>query len=254
MARNISAAVQQYRGTTDQHSTYTGPVGEITVDTTKNTAVVHDGSTAGGHPLAKEALNVTASGGVLVNSGSATTLANDIAITLGVQISYTETTGSFILQDSAGGTIATATIPAATSLLEAVEFLTTYQEQSGAWLHFTFRLSSGDTEDLYVDVSSLIDTYTAGTGITVTDHEVSVDQTWLNQYLVSVEATVVSTDADNVITAGTDGGAYLTAATIASYAAANITAGAGITIVSNTIAVDTTWLDSQLVTDLGTMD
>ncbi len=48
----MSKQVQFRRGTTSQHSTFTGAVGEITVDTDKNTAVVHDGSTAGGHPLA----------------------------------------------------------------------------------------------------------------------------------------------------------------------------------------------------------
>ena len=42
------------RGTTAQNSTFTGDSGEITIDTTKKTVVVHDGSTAGGTPLAKE--------------------------------------------------------------------------------------------------------------------------------------------------------------------------------------------------------
>jgi hypothetical protein len=42
------------RGTTTAHSTFTGAEGEVTVDTTKDTIVVHDGSTAGGFPLAKE--------------------------------------------------------------------------------------------------------------------------------------------------------------------------------------------------------
>mgnify|MGYP003132816215 FL=1 len=42
------------RGTTSQHSSFTGAEGEVTVDTTKDTLVVHDGSTAGGIPLAKE--------------------------------------------------------------------------------------------------------------------------------------------------------------------------------------------------------
>lgn len=51
----MSTAVQLRRGTTAQHSTFTGAVGEITVDTTKDTAVVHDGSTVGGFPLVKEA-------------------------------------------------------------------------------------------------------------------------------------------------------------------------------------------------------
>ena len=44
------------RGTTSQHSSFTGAEGEVTVDTTKDTIVVHDGSTAGGVPLAKESI------------------------------------------------------------------------------------------------------------------------------------------------------------------------------------------------------
>lgn len=39
------------RGTTAQHSTFTGAEGEVTVDTTKDTLVVHDGVTPGGKPL-----------------------------------------------------------------------------------------------------------------------------------------------------------------------------------------------------------
>jgi len=42
------------RGTTSQHSSFTGAEGEVTVDTDKETLVVHDGSTAGGHPIAAE--------------------------------------------------------------------------------------------------------------------------------------------------------------------------------------------------------
>jgi len=41
-------------GTTVQHSTFTGVSKEVTVDTTKKTAVVHDGSTVGGNPLMRE--------------------------------------------------------------------------------------------------------------------------------------------------------------------------------------------------------
>lgn len=49
-----SFAIQQRRGTTAQHASFTGLVGEITIDTDKDTVVVHDGVTAGGIPLAKE--------------------------------------------------------------------------------------------------------------------------------------------------------------------------------------------------------
>ena len=59
----MTTAVQHRRGTTAEHSTFTGLEGEVTIDTTKDTAVIHDGVLAGGYPLAKENLaNVTTSG------------------------------------------------------------------------------------------------------------------------------------------------------------------------------------------------
>lgn len=51
--RNTIKPIQLYRGTTQQHSDYAGPVGEITVDTEKYTVVVQNGVT-GGVPLARE--------------------------------------------------------------------------------------------------------------------------------------------------------------------------------------------------------
>ena len=49
----MATAIQFRRGTTAQHSSFTGLVGEITVDTDLDTLRVHDGSTAGGTRLAK---------------------------------------------------------------------------------------------------------------------------------------------------------------------------------------------------------
>lgn len=43
------------RGTTAQHAAFTGASSEVTVDSDKKTLVVHDGITAGGVPLSKEA-------------------------------------------------------------------------------------------------------------------------------------------------------------------------------------------------------
>ena len=51
----MAKQLQLRRGTTVEHSTFTGLEGEVTVDTTKDTVVVHDGSTAGGKPIATEA-------------------------------------------------------------------------------------------------------------------------------------------------------------------------------------------------------
>ena len=53
------------RGTTSQHSSFTGAEGEVTVDTTKDVLVVHDGSTAGGHPVAAQDMDNVPAGAIL---------------------------------------------------------------------------------------------------------------------------------------------------------------------------------------------
>lgn len=50
----MAKTLQLRRGTTSQISAIAGAVGEILIDTTKDTVVVMDGSTAGGFPLARE--------------------------------------------------------------------------------------------------------------------------------------------------------------------------------------------------------
>jgi hypothetical protein len=51
----MATQVQLRGGTTSEHSSFTGAAREVTVDTDKDVVVVHDGSTAGGIPLATEA-------------------------------------------------------------------------------------------------------------------------------------------------------------------------------------------------------
>lgn len=50
----MGVSIQRRRGTTTQHNSFTGKAGEVTVDSTKWVMVVHDGSTVGGFPLARE--------------------------------------------------------------------------------------------------------------------------------------------------------------------------------------------------------
>ena len=47
----MATRLQLRKGTTAEHSTFVGANGEVTVDTTKKTLVLHDGVTAGGKPL-----------------------------------------------------------------------------------------------------------------------------------------------------------------------------------------------------------
>ena len=60
------------RGSTSQHSSFTGAEGEVTVDTTKDTVVVHDGSTQGGHPLMKESGTANLATEVTVTANNST--------------------------------------------------------------------------------------------------------------------------------------------------------------------------------------
>lgn len=64
----MAIQVQIRGGTTAEHSVFTGAVREITVDTTKDTVVVHDGTTVGGIPLLREDLS-NFTGTVAVSSG-----------------------------------------------------------------------------------------------------------------------------------------------------------------------------------------
>ena len=83
-------AIQFRRGTTTQHNSFTGLLGEVTVDTDKKTLVVHDGSTTGGFPLAREGAasnastgsftsNVTVGGTLAVTSTAS--FSDDVSIT-----------------------------------------------------------------------------------------------------------------------------------------------------------------------------
>ena len=50
----MTKQVQLRRGTTVQHSTFTGALAELTVDTDTMSLVLHDGNTAGGIPHARQ--------------------------------------------------------------------------------------------------------------------------------------------------------------------------------------------------------
>ena len=47
----MAVTVQFRRGTTAQNNSFTGAVGELSINTTNNSIRVHDGSTAGGTEL-----------------------------------------------------------------------------------------------------------------------------------------------------------------------------------------------------------
>lgn len=91
-------------GTTAEHSTFTGGLREVTVDTTKNTIVVHDGITAGGYPLALETAGAVPDPLVLTSITGTTVTGTtvDAATTLTIN-NWTVTESGGALYFSTGG-------------------------------------------------------------------------------------------------------------------------------------------------------
>lgn len=372
MARKTPDAIQQYRGTTAQHAAYTGKVGELTVDTDKKVVVVHDGSTAGGIPMAREDRKVTGDTHLKVNGSTEGTLAGDVALTVDMtslatdlvstdannglsvgtdnklyakapdasliiragdkilhdaegkvaadlSMTYDQPSGKLKLIGYDGSTeVANVTIPSSTSVLKGVELTNgkpdaggeevegdyhltlIFRDQNGTWsdavgvqvtttkgsagsaeystelaeggtsvaavravfngddktaeggsspatvtfddtssasvpfavsgttvsgtvsftpqvglksgvyLHFIWALSDGSVADTYVDVTDLVDVYTAGLGITIDGHTIyaklgtGIKFDGSGNIMVDFTNTI-SSDADNAIKAGADG-------------------------------------------------
>ena len=96
----MATRIQFRRGTSSQHASFTGAVGEMTVDTDKDVVVVHDGSTAGGFEMLRADMNnldisgTDAAGKVIVSDGDGT-------FTYGS--GFTEIADVGIFLDNAGG-------------------------------------------------------------------------------------------------------------------------------------------------------
>ena len=83
------------RGSTSQHSSFTGAEGEVTIDTDKDVPVVHDGSTAGGHPVAAEDMANVSSASIVGRIGTSALAGTKVSPDFGSQnISTTGTIGS----------------------------------------------------------------------------------------------------------------------------------------------------------------
>lgn len=97
----MAKTLQFRRGTTAELSSVTGAVGELFVDTTKDTVVVMDGSTAGGSPLATEAYVGTAVSNLVDSAPGALDTLNELAAALGDDANFATTVTNGIA--SAGG-------------------------------------------------------------------------------------------------------------------------------------------------------
>ena len=91
----MADTLQLRGGTTSQNSSFTGSDREVTVDTTKKTLIVHDGSVAGGFPLMKESGGNAASS-VGIGTGGTNAINIDSSQRVGIGTSDWSNTNSFM--------------------------------------------------------------------------------------------------------------------------------------------------------------
>ena len=91
----MAKAIQLRRGSTAEHGSFTGLVGEVTVDTDKDSLVVHDGTLAGGHPIAKAGANsdITSLSATTAIAVTGTAYSQTITLTDGATIDWDTSTG-----------------------------------------------------------------------------------------------------------------------------------------------------------------
>lgn len=99
---------------------------------------------------------------------------------------------------------------AGTTISGNVSFTPQVGLKAGTYLHFIWALSDNSVVDTYVDVTELIDVYTAGQGITIVGNTISAKLGTGIKFdesgnIVVDFTNVVSTDMNNALKAGADG-------------------------------------------------
>lgn len=235
MAMNTPVPFCVLGGTSSAIAATAGNAKQLAADLTKQTLVLFDGIKPGGHPLAKEAIKVKAgTPNVKINGGTEGDLSGDITITM-----------------------IPGSIPGSITLVENPE-----GQEPGQYLKFEYTDADGNPGAYYVNLTVLVDTFTPGDYVSITDGVVAVDRNKLvpaivkagggltyatGQLLINLDPNsslkivdgkltvdltslidtgpdslleltadgkvtlkgVVSTDSDNILSAGTDKLAYL---------------------------------------------
>ena len=188
----MATQVQFRRGTTGETALFTGAVGEVTVDITKDTCVVHDGFTQGGFPLMREdGTNMALSSGSL--SSCALKFAADPNTGLinpaSDQLVFVTGGVARMTLDSSGGATFSNNVIMAGSLNVGAWGGTTVTHGYGGTGHTSY--SPGQLLIGKADGSLAKATLTASTGVTITngDGTITISSVGLGGTVTAVTAS-----------------------------------------------------------------
>lgn len=218
MPLNTNVPMRIVGGTTSAIQATAGVPKQIAADLDKHTLVLFDGVQMGGHPMAKAGVKIKAgTPNVKVNDGTEADLSGDIVITM--------------IPGAIPGAISQVTDPEG--------------QPAGEYLKFEYTTAEGNAAAYYVSLNALVDKYTAGQGIAIVDNQIRVNPKTLpplilkeggglaagadGKIYVDIEQIfdvgpdsplqlvdgkitlkgVVSSDADNILKAGSDKLAFL---------------------------------------------
>lgn len=145
------------RGNTIQSNSYTGPIGEVTMDTDIKTIRVHDGLTAGGHLIPTQA-NMQSYANVAVASGLAAVNANVSALTANVTALTSSATAANTAMKSYVDSQITSIVGGAPTVLDTLgEIATALNNDANVAATLTNSIAAvnGNVANLTTNVSSI---------------------------------------------------------------------------------------------------
>ena len=185
----MATILQLRRGTTTQHSSFAGAIGEVTVDTTKKTIVVHDGTTNGGSALATEAY-VTSQLSAADNTDEITEGSTNLYFTTArARSAISAGTGISITDGAISTTITQYTDTNARAAISITD--------AGGDGSLAYNNGTGVITYTGPSASDVRAHFSAGTGITLTNGSIAIDSTVATKtYADSAATTAVAAVID----------------------------------------------------------
>lgn len=175
-------------------------------------------------------------------------------LTTTLSMAYDRSSGDLTLTSSSGVEVAKVNIPSNGTVLESATLVTNPSGQpAGTYIQMVFKTTTGATNVVYIDVGTLVDVYTAGTGISIVGNQVSVN-TRINGGIAVDTSGALYVNANQLVSASTANVLTVDAVGQMSVTASSL-ADSGLSVTSQgRLSVDIAGLVSSVTGNIITVD